>query len=273
MKHVPLLSLVVSFCFALAAFTQETTPSDRPSRRESISKKRPPSVRELAALLQETIDLEGFYEPQSLKEAIARLQEKVKARGRELPILIDHSAFKEENPEAPHINDTQVQFQVLPRTMKIAHILHSMLSKVEGNATFLLRPGYLEVTTIDRADMRRLLAQAVHASFDRRPLLLGLEELYQSTGVPVIVDTRAWRQAQIPISGNFTNNPSLGGALLLLSEMAGLKMLVGDNMIYMTTPAHARQLLRERLWIPYHMQAGGPGGSPFGFASRVKRVE
>jgi hypothetical protein len=41
----------------------------------------------------------------------------------------------------------------------------------------------------------------------------------------------------------------------------------------MTTPAHARQLLRERLWIPYHMQTGGPGGSPFGFASRAKRVE
>jgi hypothetical protein len=149
-----------------------------------------------------------------------------------------------------------------------------MLSKVDPrNAVFLIRPGYVEVTTISRGEMRNLLAQAVHVSFERAPLAVALEELYQATGVPVVVDTRGLRQAQMLISGNFTNSPSLGGVLLLLSEMSGLKMLVGDNMIYLTTPAHARQLLRERLWIPFHMEMMPRELGYVGGGVRQKRVE
>jgi hypothetical protein len=153
-------------------------------------------------------------------------------------------------------------------------MLHFMLGRFDPpNAAMLIRPGFVEVTTIDRADIRRQLSHAVHATFERRPLALALEEIYQSTGVPIVVDPRAWKQMKLTISADFTTSPSLGGVLLVLSEMAGLKMLVGDNMIYITTPAHARELLRERMWIPFQMQAGGPGSNMGYLGSRQKRVE
>jgi hypothetical protein len=255
MRFIPSLSLAGALCLTLTAFAGENTTSCI----EPARKTRAPGVRELSALLQQTMDTEGFQGPMSLKEAVSLLQEKLKLRGHELPIHVDVGAFQADNPEAASIYDTQVAFPAAPRQMKVVQVLHFMLSRVEpANAACLIRPGYLEVTTWERAEVGYLLGQAVHVSFERRPLALALEELYQLTGVAVVLDPRALRQAQIPISGNFTNSPSLGSVLLLLSEMAGLKMLVGDNMIYMTTPAHARQLLRERLWIPYHMQAGGP---------------
>jgi len=271
-KQIPCLSLFAVVFLARPAFTQEHTVS----RAAAGEKARAPGVHELAAILQQTLETEGFQTAMSLKEALALLQKKVKQRGWELPIHVDQGAFKEENPEGAAIYDTQVSFPEFPRQVKIAQFLYLMLSRVDPpNATFLIRPGYLEITTISNAYLDRLLGQAVHASFKRTPLIVALEELYQATGVPVVVDTRAWRQAQRPISASFTNRPSLGGVLLVLSEMGGLKMLVGDNMIYLTTPAHARQLLRERLWMPFHMQSEGgsmAAASPFG-GYRQKRVE
>jgi hypothetical protein len=273
MKSVSSLTLLALLSLGVLALAEENVVS----RAATGGKARVPGVREVAALLQQTLETDGFQGPMSLKESLALLQEKVKQRGGELPIHVDQGAFKEENPEGAAIYDTQVSFPEFPRQMKLAHFLYLMLSRVDPpNATFLIRPGYVEITTISNADISRLLGQAVHVSFNRTPLALALEELYQSTGVPVILDTRAWRQAKKPISANFTNNPSLGGVLLVLSEMGGLKLLIGDNMIYLTTPAHARQLLRERMWVPYHMQSEGPGSmaaaSPFG-GYRQKRVE
>jgi len=274
MKHVPLLSFAVSLCLAVAAFAQEGTGTASISRRELPGRSRAPGVRELAALLQETIDLDGLHEPRSMREALGHLQAQLKLRNRELPLLIDYGSFKEENPEGASIDDTQVSFPLVLRQMRLGQVLHAMLSRVDPpNATMLMRPGYVEVTTIDRADISRLLGQGIHATFVRRPLVLALEELYQATGVPIVLDTRAWRQARTPISASFTNSPSLGGALMLLSEMAGLKMLVGDNMVYITTPAHARQLLRERLWVPFHMEASSPHGSGYYLNFHQKRVE
>jgi hypothetical protein len=271
MKYVPLLGVAVLLGLATAVFGQET---GRTSISRRVTGVRSPGVRELAALLQQTIDLNGFHKPQSLKEALALLQERVLAGGGELPIHVDLGAFKEENPEGANIYDTQIEFPEHPRQMRLVQVLHFMLNRVDPpNATFLIRPGVVVITTISEADLSRLLAEGVHMAFQRRPLLLVLEELYESTGVPIIVDPRARRQVQKPVSASFTNGPSLGGVLVLLSEMAGLKMLVGDNVVYITTPTHARQLLRERLWVPVQMQQTFPSGSMGYMTGRQKRVE
>jgi hypothetical protein len=144
----------------------------------------------------------------------------------------------------------------VPREMSVTVILDRVVAAVEtNNASFRIRPGYVEITTIERAGIRGILWEHVHAVFDRRPLAYALDDIYQLTGVSVILDPRAGNRALQPITANFSRGPALGVVLLLLSEMADLKMLVGENVIYMTTPNHAQQLLRERLWIPFHMQA------------------
>jgi tetratricopeptide (TPR) repeat protein len=113
-------------------------------------------------LLEETIDMKDFQAPMTLGEALSLIQDKVNAKHKEedaLPILIDAEAFKEENPDAPDVYDTQVKFPKFPRKMSIATALRIALSKVPtNNATYLIRRNMIEVTTIERQTKERVLA-------------------------------------------------------------------------------------------------------------------
>src|SRR5205823_5012185 len=90
-------------------------------------------------------------------------------------------------------------------------------------------------------------------------------------GTKVSIYTRAGRVAQMPLTATFTHDTSLGSALLLLSEMAGLKLVAGDNIVYITTPVHAQQFLLERRWNPYGLPA--LQGSGYGREKRVEAAE
>jgi len=235
---------------------------------EPIRKAKSPGVRELADVLDETIDLADFSKPMSLKDALTVLQAKLKSKGKDLPVRVNHEAFKEENPDAEKVSDTEIRFPGILKQLKVAQTLRFMLDQVKtNNGSYLIRPGYVEITTIERAGLSHLLGQGVHVRFQNRSLAMALEDLYELTGVPVILDTRAGRLSQMPITANFTNNATLGTVLVLVSEMAGLKLLEGDNTLYITTPAHARQFLLERAMSPYRSGPYSP------FSSRHKRVE
>jgi hypothetical protein len=54
-----------------------------------------------------TIDLADFSKPMSLEEALSVLQAKLKSKGKDLPVRINHEAFEEENPDAEKVIDTQ----------------------------------------------------------------------------------------------------------------------------------------------------------------------
>src|SRR5438105_11235274 len=66
-------------------------------------------------LLAETIDTKGLQNQMTLKEALSIFYERFQAKGKELPILIDNNAFKEENADAPDGYDTQVKFPECPK--------------------------------------------------------------------------------------------------------------------------------------------------------------
>jgi tetratricopeptide (TPR) repeat protein len=88
----------------------------------------------------------------SLKEALGLIYEKLNASNIELPIIVDTEAFKELAPEAPDVYETRVQFPPFPRKMSIKVALKLALSKVAtGNATFMIRRDFIEITTVDRA--------------------------------------------------------------------------------------------------------------------------
>jgi hypothetical protein len=74
--------------------------------------------------------------------------------------------------------------------------------------------------------------------------------LFELTGVPVVVDNRVLAQARRPVTGTFANGAALGTVLPRVTEMAGLKLLVVGNALYVTSPAHAR-LLEEDLPHPF----------------------
>jgi hypothetical protein len=83
-----------------------------------------------------------------------------------------------------------------------------------------------------------------------------LGDLFELTGVPVIVDNHGLAQARRPVTATFANGAALGAVLPLVTETAGLKLLVVGNALNVTSPAHARLLeedahgrLRESLLL------------------------
>src|SRR5262249_29849844 len=203
-------------------------------------------------------------------------KQKLAAKGKHVPIIVDHSAFKDENPDRWPDPEALWNAQIKPPEPELqrtrwsaATVLGWGLASIETrNATFVVNPGHIEVTTVDRSPVENRLTQRINVRFRGRTLADAVEELYDLTGVAVVLDTRAGRAAQMPISATFTHDTSLGSALLLMSEMAGLKLVVGDNIVYMTTPAHAQQFLLERWMNPYAL----PVLQGYGYA-REKRVE
>jgi hypothetical protein len=191
---------------------------------------------------------EPFVEKMTLKEALARLQKRFQERhGRELPIQINAQPFKDENPEATDLNDAEVSLDPHPRVRTTGRILRDLLVKIPtGNATYFLKPGLIEITTCDAIQPSRLLGQSVELKFTRQPLSFALEEIYEHTGVQVVLDPRVGGNARAPVTITFTNDIALGTGLVLMAEMAGLKLLETDNAVFITTPAAAQRYWWER---------------------------
>jgi tetratricopeptide (TPR) repeat protein len=124
-------------------------PDDYKGRLEAKSVER---------LLEEQIDMKDFQAPMNLKEALGLFMEKFAAKGKDLPILVDTEAFKEEAPDAPSIYDTNIQFPAYPKKMQLSTALRLALSKVNPPiATYLIRRNYIEITTIDRQTREKVL--------------------------------------------------------------------------------------------------------------------
>jgi hypothetical protein len=204
-------------------------------------------IRQLRALLDEVIDMKEFQQPMTFKEVLALLVSKVKDAGKELNIVVNVDAFRDENPDAPDIYDTAVRFPSAPKRMAVGNALRYALSRVPtANATFLVRVNYLEVTTLKEANLKRLLGQRIVAAFDRRPLGEALDELSARTGVSVTVDARASEKLKQPVTAAFGNDVTLEAALRMLADMADLRVVLMEEGVYVTSIANARELERER---------------------------
>src|SRR5579872_3457535 len=103
-----LSSLCGVFLLSSLAAAQPTAPRAEPL-----------TVQRLAELLDEVIDTADFQQPMNLKEALGLLRQRFARLGTELPLQMDVKSFTEENPDAPNIYDTQIQFPEFPRRMQL----------------------------------------------------------------------------------------------------------------------------------------------------------
>ncbi len=191
----------------------------------SIRAAPPAKISEIRKMLAEPIDID--LAPVTLKEALTVLK-----NSHGFPALVvDAETFKEENPDAPDVHDTQVTLSSL-KGIPRAKVLRMILQKFNPrNATYLVRPTYVEITTFDNATPGR---QTIQASFVDRPLAEALEELAELSGISIVLDARAGDKAQAPVSARFREGTSLINAVRLLADMADLKVIVVDNMLYVT---------------------------------------
>jgi hypothetical protein len=118
---------------------------------------------------------------------------------------------------------------------------------VPSGATYYVRDDYIEITT------GAFQAQAiwgsyggphlplVYATLDNVPLQDAVRELAEQTEFNIVVDNRAAEKAKTPVSARLTNTP-LDTALRLLTDMADLRYVHIDNVLYVTTKENAAAL-------------------------------
>jgi hypothetical protein len=202
----------------------------------------------LRQMLNETIDMKYFQAPMSLKEALGLIQDKLNARYNledAMPVLVDARAFIG-SPKDPDIYESPVKFPPFPRQMSVAAALKVALSQVPSrNATFLLRNGFVEITTLKEASRERLLEQKVFANFERRFLREALQDLAALTGVSVTADVRLSDELNTQVTASFNNDITLEAALRLLANMADLKLVLADGGVYITSAENAQAMEKE----------------------------
>jgi hypothetical protein len=112
----------------------------------------PPSGKAVNEALKLAVRSADYQVALSLQDALQTLTDQLKAKGKSLAIVVNVSAFSDEDPEGSPL-DAKV---VLPKTalkeLPVAKLLGTLLTQVPTkNATFVVRSDFVEVTTMRRA--------------------------------------------------------------------------------------------------------------------------
>ena len=102
---------------------------------------------------------------------------------------------------------------------------------------------HLLITTEEMA-MPRILRQPVQIAMRAQPLASILRDLSKQTSATIIVDPRASEQAKATVSVAL-DDVSLETAVRVATEMAGLKMVRIETVIFVTTPSAAASIRSE----------------------------
>ncbi len=174
----------------------------------------------------------------------------------EVPIIVDTAAFTADHKEVAKGDEDTSQYSVedapirLPRMIgvKLGTVLRLLTAQVNG--TYQVRSDYIEITTVPRTQPsewtgeKRRLATKIDAEFDKRPLDEALRELADLSGINVVLDVRLGDIAKSPVTATLTSVP-VDTAVRLLADMAELKSVALDNVLYVTNKGNADELQAE----------------------------
>jgi hypothetical protein len=132
------------------------------------------------------------------------------------------------------------------KNARLSQVLRKILQRVPApsGTTFLVRGDYIEITT------GTFQSQAIWGNYegphlplvnlvlDKRPLEDAVRELADLSEFNITVDSRAGGNVKTPVSARFLNTP-LDTALRLLTDMADLRSVHIDNVLYVTTKDNA----------------------------------
>ena len=156
----------------------------------------------------------------SLKEVLAFFHERLQAK---LPILVDTESFKNDYPDVPEIYDTRVQFPPFPESMTVARALRHALDKVATkNATYVVLPTHVLITTFVQTDAERKLHEKVRGTF-KGQFGAVVKELSETLGTTIVIDNCAGEKTKTEIAATFHTETPLGSVLRVFTEMADLK--------------------------------------------------
>jgi hypothetical protein len=109
--------------------------------------------------------------------------------------------------------------------------------------------GETVIITSEEQAMLRQMRQRVSVDLDRVQMGAALKQLAKDTSTNLIVDARALKEAQTPVTLQLEDVP-LETAVRLVAEMAGLKPVRVGNVLFVTTKANAAEMRADTDLVP-----------------------
>ena len=203
--------------------------------------------------LRQTLETVARFD--GIDDARATLSDALDMMGKRYNLSFDvnEKAFKEAG-----LKDGAGRFEIakdapLPQMQtKLGTVLHRVLTRVPHSATYFIRGDVIEITTMravrkeffaDRPTVPGPLPPLVSCELEKRPLELALKELNHYGNV--VLDPRAVKEAQMPVTADLANVP-LDTAVRMFADMAGLKVVKLDNSLYVTDANNANVLMQDQ---------------------------
>jgi hypothetical protein len=195
--------------------------------------------------LAQRVKFDGIDDPKiPLAEALEKLTKLY-----DVNFDINEKAFKFDN--IMEVEKSEIAVTPIPamKNVRLSTILRKILSRVPApsGATYLVRSDRIEITT-GTFQAPEIWGRyggphlpLVNATLAKSPLEDAIKELAEQTEFNVILDNRAADKAKIPVSATLRNMP-LDTALRLLADMADLRSVHLDNVLYVTTKENAAEL-------------------------------
>jgi type II secretory pathway component GspD/PulD (secretin) len=190
--------------------------------------------------LDQTMDLDVAN--QSLTVAIEQIKDKTKVN-----VIVDTMTLA---------NNGIVPDQAMVTVKKDGAKARSCLSAVLGqyHLGYAIIGENVIISTEDMA-LHRQFRQKVSLDLDKVALETALKDLSKDTAVQILVDKKVTKDAKTEVTLQL-EDVSLDAAVRLLCEQAGVKAVRLGNILYITTPANAKDLRTE--------PDLAPGGAPIG---------
>jgi hypothetical protein len=215
---------------ALFLFSFVAVGWSQPERKGKVQSNRVSTAQEIRNRLAARVTVEKVEANTPLREVLELLSDRY-----DLPVILDNSAFKADRG----VDSADELYVGLPRMagMKLSTVFRLLVSQVNG--AYLVRGDHIEITTAQRAaplawQKGREFAPTVDADFQNQPLNAALQELADQSGVSIVLDVRSAELAKTPVTATLNGVP-VATAVDLLADMVGLKMVVKDRVLYVTS--------------------------------------
>jgi hypothetical protein len=236
-----LIALVALVAFASSRFDAPAIEAKAETKRDFVK------------LMQMHARYDGIDDPKTkLSEVLAEL-----ANIYNCSFDVDDAAFEAEGLKDVENAPMVVNGRPIPtmKDMRFSRILKNVLSRIPNvEAAFIVHEDVIEITTRHAQQVRvygdhpRRALPLVYAEFDKQSLQDALKELAEQSEFNVVIDPRSAEKSKTGVTARLKHVP-LDSAVQLLADMADLKAVLQDNVLYVTTKENAKAIeaeLRER---------------------------
>ena len=196
--------------------------------------------------VNQRLDFPGIDDPKAtLNDALEKL-----SKLSDVSFEMNETAFKAEGlMEVGRLPIAESAPIPAMKNVRLTRILRKILQRIPApsGSAFYVHGDYIEITTgtFQSKAVWGIYGgphlPLVNVVLEKSPLEDAVHELADLSDFSIVVDTRAGEKAKTPVSARFLNTP-LDTALRLLTDMADLRYVHIDNVLYVTTKENAAAL-------------------------------